>query len=297
MKTEWICSWQYIPSATKHTETFSTLDAACQAMAKVLTDAVDLSGYLQALRKDEGEDCVSSANFLEKFLSDLTMPETESELPDCYDIPDDCLFEFDSCDGFRWGYMRNECPYLSVGHVYEGDDNEPYVIAFNYENPKSIGRNKVNAVEIRIMEHLDYGTSAYPLMVLLALREEPATQEQIARRIRETWETVIDRKAIGRHLKLLQDLGQPVQHGPEGYYYAGEPNTPRTDIKYSPSAYPLLILQVLDCMPKTQTAIIKEIQEKYGAKIDRKAVVRHLELLKALGFDILQKCKDGYYIV
>lgn len=296
MKTEWLCSWQYIPSGTKHTETFPTLDTARQAMAKVLTDAVDLSGYLQTLRKDEGEDCGSSADFLEKFLSNLTMPETESELPDCYDIPDHCLFEFDSCDGFRWGYMRNECPYLSVGHVYEGNENEPYVIAFNYENPKAISCDRINAVEIRITKHMNYGTSAYPLMVLFALREYPQTQEQIIHTISETWDTVIDRKAVGRHLQLLQDLGFPVQHGPEGYYYDGNPGAPKPDVKFTPSAYPLLILQVLNGTPKTQTAIIKEIQEKYGAKIDRKAVVRHLELLKALGVDLLQKGKDGYYL-
>lgn len=296
MKTEWICSWQYIPGCEKHTASFPTLDAARQAMEKVLADAVDLSSYLQTLRKEAGEDCGSSADFLEKFLSNLTMPETESELPDCYDIPDHCLFAFDSCDGFRWSYMRGECPYLSVGHVYEGKEIEPYVISFNYENPRSVSRDRVNAVEIRITEHINYGSSAYPLMVLFALREEPATQNQIARRILEIWETVIDRKAIGRHLQLLQDLGLPVQHGPEGYYYDGDLGTPKSDVKFTPSAYPLLILQVLDSIPKTQTAIIKEIQEKYGAKIDRKAVVRHLELLKALGVDLLQKCKDGYYL-
>jgi len=296
MKTEWICSWWYVPGCEKHTESFPTLEAARQAMAKVLTDAVDLSGYLQTLRKDGGEDCGSSADFLEKFLSDLTMPETESELPDHCDIPDHCLFEFDSRDGFRWGYMRGECPYLSVGHVYEGNENEPYVIAFNYENPKSISCDRVNAVEIRITKHIRYGTSAYPLLVWWAVQEEPQTQEQIIRTIHETWNTVIDRKAVGRHLQLMQDLGFPVQHGPEGYYYDGNSGAPKPDVKFTPSAYPLLILQVLNGTPKTQTAIIKEIQEKYGAKIDRKAVVRHLELLKALGVNLLQKGKDGYYI-
>ena len=295
MKTEWICSWRYIPGCEKHTESFPTLEAARQAMAKILTDAVDLSGYLQTLRKDEGEDCGSSADFLEKFLSDLTMPETESELPDHCDIPDHCLLEFDSCDGFRWGYMRGECPYLSVGHVYEGNENEPYVIAFNYENPKSIRCDRVNAVEIRITKQMNYGTSAYPLMVLFALREYPQTQEQIIHTISETWDTVIDRKAVGRHLKLLQDLGFPVQHGPDGYYCSGEPGVPKTDMKYSPSAYPLLILQELDHTPKSQTAIIRSIQEKYSSKIDRKAVRRHLELLKAFGFYI-EKCEAGYYI-
>ena len=295
MNTEWICSWQYIPSCEKHTESFPTLDAARKAMAKVLAEAVDLSSYIQALRKEDGEDCDSSADFLEKFLSNLTMPESEKDLPDCYDIPEHCLFEFDSCDGFRWGYMRGECPYLSAGHVYEGKEIEPYVISFNYENSRSVSRDRVNAVEIRITEHINYGTSAYPLMVLFALREYPQLQEQIIRTIAEIWDTIIDRKAVGRHLQLLQDLGFPVQHGSDGYYYNGKPSTPKTNMKYSPSAYPLLILQELDHTSKTKTAIIRSVQEKYGAKIDRKAVSRHLELLEALGVCV-EKCEDGYYI-
>ena len=295
MKTEWICSWRYIPGCEKHTESFPALDSARQAMAKVLADAVDLSCYIQAMRKEEGEDCSSSADFLEKFLSNLTMPESEKDLPDCCDVPDHCLFAFDSCDGFQWGYMRGECPYLSVGYVYEGNENEPYVIAFNYENPKTISCDRVNAVEIRITKHINYGTGAYPLMVLFSLREYPQTQEQIIRAISETWDMVIDRKAVGRHLQLLQDLGFPVKHSSEGYYYSGEPHPPKNDMKYSPSAYPLLILQELDHTPKTQAAIIRAVQEKYGTKIDRKAVRRHLELLEALGVCV-EKCEEGYYI-
>lgn len=192
--------------------------------------------------------------------------------------------------------MRGECPYLSAGYVYEGDENEPYVISFNYENPISISRDRVNAVEIRIRKHINYGTSAYPVMILLALDQCAQTQEQIIHKISETWDTSIDRKAVGRHLQLLQNLGFPVQHGPDGYYYDGEKQAPKTGIKYSPSAYPLLILQVLNDTPKTQTAIIQAVQEKYGAKIDRKAVKRHLELLEALGYSITHD-STGYAII
>ena len=71
MKTQWICRWQYIPGREKHFEVYATLDEARHAMAKVLADGIDLSGYIHALRNEEGEDCGSSADFLEKFLSDL----------------------------------------------------------------------------------------------------------------------------------------------------------------------------------------------------------------------------------
>ena len=296
MKTEWICKWQLIPGNKEHIEVYPTRDAARKAMAKILTDAVNLKTYIQDLRNAEGEDCGTSADFLEKFLTDLTIPESEGEIPPHLEIPDHCLLEIHSSEGFRWGYMRKECPLLVVSNVYYGDGNEPFIVDFGYENPESIRPDRVNAVHIRIDEHINYGTSAYPLMVLFALREYPQTQERIIRTISETWDTDIDRKTVGRHLQLLQDMGFAVQHGPDGYYYDEESHDPKPGISYSPSAYPLMICEVLDEIPKTQAAIMQAVQEKYGTTINRKAVRRHLELLKALGFDLLKKYKDGYYI-
>lgn len=64
MKTEWICRWQYVPGHDKHIETYSTLGAARQAMAKVLTDAVDLRDYLQASHHQKTSMALRSAKNL-----------------------------------------------------------------------------------------------------------------------------------------------------------------------------------------------------------------------------------------
>lgn len=295
MKTEWICSWQYIPGHEKHFETYPTQEAARKAMAKVLNDAVDLNGYLHSLRNEEGEDCGSSADFLERFLSDLTIPESEEEIPPHLDIPDHCLLEIHSNEGFRWGYMRRECPSLTVSHVYYGSNSYPFIIDFTYEHPAEITTNRLNSVRIQIDEHINYGTSAYPLMVWAVLREEPQTQEQSIRSIWQQYDTVIDRKAVGHHLQLLQDLGFPVQRSQDGYYRGGEPCDPKAGIQYGTSAYPLMILQVLDGTPQTQQEIIQKVYQRYGTKIDRKAVSRHLNLLKELGFRV-EKSQKGYYM-
>ena len=63
--------------------------------------------------------------------------------------------------------------------VFDTQGARTRILSFNYENPGSVSRDRVNAVEIRIIEHIDYGTSAYPLMVLFALRKFPKTQDQI----------------------------------------------------------------------------------------------------------------------
>ena len=83
----------------------------------------------------------------------------------------------------------------------------------------------------------------------------------------------------------------------DGYFLEGEPSTPRTDIPYSPSAYPLLILQTLKETPQTRKEIIQAIQMNFGVKIDRKAADRHLELLNALGFNLHQKPDSGYFVI
>ena len=295
METAWICRWQYIPGTTKHFETYPTLELAREAMAKVLNRAVDLKEYIQLLRDEEGEDCGSSADFLEKFLADLQFPESEEEIPPHSDIPDHCFLSINAEDGFWWDYKVGQYPSIHARHIYYGDDNYPYTIDVAFENPKRITPDRVNSVRIQMDERIVYSQPAYPFLIRWVLDEEPQNQTQIKNKLWEKFSTEIDRKTIGRHLALLQDLGFPVQHCPDGYYYAGEPHTPRTDIQYSPSAYPFLILQVLDCTPKTQTAFIKEIQRKYGKKIDRKAVVRNLELLNDLGYKI-QRSNGGYYI-
>ena len=86
-----------------------------------------------------------------------------------------------------------------------------------------------------------------------------------------------------------------MHHNANGYYREGKLGEPEPGIKYSRSAYPLLILRVLDGAPKNQTEIIREVQAEYGVKIDRKAVKRHLELLEALPFSV-EHDPNGYYI-
>lgn len=287
MKEIWRCQWETIPGDGEHIENFPTLAAAKQAMRQKITESIDLKEYIADLDP-------RAAQFLGKYLSDPQFPRDEADVPEEYEEPERGELAVDP--GFiTWDYPYDAYPKLDTTLVLKDRDDGEYHFMFYYVYPEEATGNGVNELSITIVPHINYGTSAYPLMILFTLRKYPQTQEQIIRKISETWGTIIDRKAVGRHLQLLQDLGIPVQHGSEGYYYEGEPGTPKTGAKYSPSAYPLLILQVLDDTPKTQADIIHMVQEKYGARIDRKAVSRHLNLLDALGFRV-RKSKEGYYL-
>lgn len=294
MKIQWICKWQLIPGGKTQTEIYPTREAARKAMAKILGENINLTEYIRALRNEEGDDCIASADFLEDFLSGLALPESDDEIPPHLDVPDRCFLEI-STEVIRWDYRYKQRPSLVAGYMFYEDDHYPFVVDFSFENPSHITPKRPNALWIEIDEHLDYGTSAYPLMVSLALEETPKTIDKIIRTIQDAWKTFIDRKAVGRHLRLLQDLGFGVQHSREGYYW-GNAKPPKAGAEFKASAYPLMILQVLDDIPKTQTQIISAVQEKYGVTMDRRAVSRNINMLNILSFSIEHSPK-GYYTV
>lgn len=289
MKEVWMCQWEVTPGDGEHLDKFPTLDRAKCAMRELIVKNIDLKEYLSDLE-------TNSEAFMERYLTDPSFPRSKSDIPESYEEPEHGELIIDP--GFiRWDHPYDAFPRMNGNLVLEDSEHDDYSFDFWYEYPEEATGNGAKGLSIRIYSRIDYGTSAYPLMVLFALREEPATQDQIARRIRETWDTIIDRKAIGRHLELLKALGYPVQHGTDGYYYSGDILVPSADAKWTPSAYPLMVLEVLDVEPQTQNEIVQSVQEKYGIKMDRKAVSRHLELLKAIGFDLLQKSKCGYYLL
>lgn len=288
MKNVWKCTWEVVPGDGEHTEQFPTLAAAKLAMRRKIARHIDLREYLADLEPQV-------AAFLGRYLSDPQFPGRAEDIPGDYEDPERGELILDS--GFiRWDYPYDAFPRLNTNLVLDDACDDAYTFDFWYEYPEEATGNDAKGLSLSISSHIDYGTSAYPLMVLFALREYPQTQAQIIRTISEIWGTVIDRKAVGRHLQLLQDMGFPVQHRPDGYCCDGEKQAPKAGITYTPSAYPLMVLEVLDGTPRTQAAIIQAVQETYGTKMERKAVARHLELLKALGVDLLQKCKDGYFL-
>ena len=288
MKAVWECRWEAIPGSGEQKEQFSTLAAAKHAMRRKIAESVNLEECLKNFEPQV-------AKFLHNYLTDPCFPRSKEDIPAEYEDPEDGYLFLDS-DYIRMEYPCDAFPKLNTNIVLDDAPDAEYSFNFWYESPEEATGNGVKELCITISHRIVYGSSAYLPMVLFALREYPQTQDQIIRTIWETWDTLLNRKAVGRHLQFLQDFGIPVKRCLEGYYYEGTPGKPNAGITFTPSTYPLLILEVLDSTPKTQTAIIHAVQEKYATKIDRKAVARHLELLKALGFVLLQKNKEGYYL-
>lgn len=296
MKQMFRCYWYTLPGMKRCVKAYPSHEAARRAAAKALTDAVDLHSYIRSLRCSDDGAYSNCADFLENFLTDLRIPEENKVDPSVTDTPENCIIRFDS-DEVEWKCMSRECPVLLVKERLYADSQTPdeFIVDFNFDAPENNGAKKANCFFAQINAYTDYGTSPYPLMVWWVLDEKPQTQDKIAEIFLERFKTKIDRKTVGRHLQLLRNFGFPVQVCTEGYYRDGEKSEPRTDVKYTPAAYPLLILHVLHNTPKTKSAIIQAVQEKFGNKIGRRAVGEHLDMLKAFGYNVC-KSDDGYYL-
>lgn len=287
MKDVFRCQWECIPGDGQHEQNYPTLAAAKLAMRQIIAQKIDLRAYIADLDAPAGA-------FLQRYFSDPHFPAAASDVPGEYEEPEDGELFLDP--GFIvWKHPYNAYPKLETTLVLEEPSDASFRFDFYYEYPMDATGSGVTELFIKINARKEYGTSAYPLMVLHALREYPQTQTQLSQMIFECWDTRIDRKAIGRHLQLLKNLGFSLGHCKEGYYLSGSTAAPNTQISYTPNAYPLLILQALDGTPKTQAAIIGQVEATYGVKIDRKAVSRHIGLLREFGTEI-QKCPNGYCI-
>lgn len=287
MKRVWVCQWEIARGDGLHAEEYDSFSEAVRAMRKKIAEHIDLEEYIADLDSNEGD-------YLRNYLSDPNFPYREKDVPEEFDLPDYGDLALYST-WIRWQYPFDAYPELNTNLVMNPDGDEICFFDFHYNYPEEATGHGVEGMNIKIIPCMDFGTSAYPVMVLLMLQDVPQTQERLAKRILHELGTRIERKAIGEHLKLLKTLGYPVKHNADGYYLEGRKCDPEPDAKLTPKAYPLLVLQVLSEEPQTQTALLNAIQARFGVKMGRRALAGHLELLEALTFPV-EKGKDGYYL-
>lgn len=214
MKEVWDCRWEVTPGDGGHTETFSTLAEARTAMARKISEMFDFRPYLKDLRRGKEEDCQSAADFLESFLSCLELPDSYDDIPEHSELPDHCYLRVDE-DGLLWEYDRGEFPQLAARYAVEYGSPENFIVEAFLSKPK---QSKPRKLYISVVPRNVYGSSAYPIMVLNCLADEPKTQKQIVDAIQKRYNCVIDRKAVGRHIETLKALNYNIRHSEAGYY-------------------------------------------------------------------------------
>lgn len=146
--------------------------------------------------------------------------------------------------------------------------------------------------------------SAYPVIVLEALRQGLVTIEEIKRYGYDKYEIALSARTIRRHIKLIESLTYKVtgeQDSPVASPRSLERITFEIDqsVRFGSAAYALMILTVLEVRkyPHKQRSLIGAIKFAFNeTKIERKALGRNIKVLIDMGYNI-QHNKTGYCLV
>ena len=241
MKKTWTLTYECIPGNGVQKETFKSFDDVKQTV-RYLISHIGVQHYTDEIR--DGINIPyreAMANFIEGYVSREDFFRVGDALPsdDIADYPyepekikndsdmyvDDDWYdedeETDELNDFnitiREDYLVFECygeeMSLRTNMVVMDNDEEFYEFKFFAERAP---KNKLRelTIELELTLNQPWGTSAYPVLILKALQNsnEHLNQQEIATK------TAIERKAVGRNIALLKEIGYDIRHDGRGYY-------------------------------------------------------------------------------
>ena len=241
MKKTWTLTYECIPGNRVQKETFKSFDDVKRTVREMISH-VGVQHYTDEIR--DGINIPyreAMASFIEGYVSREDFFRVGDALPsdDIADYPyepekikndsdmyvDDDWYdedeETDELNDFnitiREDYLVFECygeeMSLRTNMVVMDNDEEFYEFKFFAERaPKDKLRELTIEVELTLNQ--PWGTSAYPVLILKVLQNssEHLSQQEIATR------TAIERKAVGRNIALLKEIGYDIRHDGQGYY-------------------------------------------------------------------------------
>ena len=241
MKKTWTLTYECIPGNGVQKETFKSFDDVKQTV-RYLISRIGVQHYTDEMRDGINISYREAmANFIESYVSRKDFFHDGDALPsdDIADYPyesekikndsdmyiDDDWYdedeETDELNDFditiREDSLVFECYgdelSLRTNMVVMDNDEEFYEFKFFAERaPKD--KFQELTIEVELTLNQPWGTSAYPVLILKVLQNssEHLSQQEIATR------TAIERKAVGRNIALLKEIGYDIRHDGRGYY-------------------------------------------------------------------------------
>lgn len=252
MKKTWTLTYECIPGNGVQKETFKSFDDVKQTV-RYLISRIGVQHYTDEMRDGINISYREAmANFIESYVSrkdffhygdalpsdDIADYPYESEKikndSDMY-IDDDWYDEDEETDDLndfditiREDSLVFECYgdelSLRTNMVVMDNDEEFYEFKFFAERaPKD--KFQELTIEVELTLNQPWGTSAYPVLILKVLQNssEHLSQQEIATR------TAIERKAVGRNIALLKEIGYDIRHDGQGYYIPKLPGSIEND--------------------------------------------------------------------
>jgi len=257
MKTIWKLTYEVIyegiPRNGEQTKKYKSFAEAKKDIREIISQ-IYLSPYIKAIRTEGVHKAyrTAMADFLDNYISRTDFLNIDESIPS--DDPDDYEFErnpmivndagvsvddddwcdddeeIDELDDFEiyiakdslsFEYYYKGRPHLNTDMVVMDDENKEYCFEFYVDRAP---KNKLRELQMTLTPLQYWGTSSYPMLILRTLEnsQEPLDQQQIISRIENAYDTKIERKAIGRNITLLKDLGYDIQHNGDGYFIPKE---------------------------------------------------------------------------
>jgi len=250
MKTIWQLTYETKPGNDgEQTKKYKSFAEAKKDIREIISQ-IYLSPYIKAIRTEGIHKAyrTAMADFLDNYISRTDFLNIDESIPS--DDPDDYEFErnpmivndagvsvddddwcdddeeIDELDDFEiyiakdslsFEYYYKGRPHLNTDMVVMDDENKEYCFEFYVDRAP---KNKLRELQMTLTPLQYWGTSSYPMLILRILEnsQEPLDQQRIISHIEAAYDTTIERKAIGRNITLLKDLGYDIQHNSEGYF-------------------------------------------------------------------------------
>ena len=256
MKKIWQLTYETIPGSGEQIKKFKSF-ADAKKEIRVLISQIYIQPYTEAIQEEGTHKSyrTAMANFLNDYILRKDFYGAQESLPsskaDDYAFEKKLVIKNDSnedVNDYDWYDEDEETDWLDDFDMYIGkdyyvdtlkkitfehNDQEGANLITNmvvmedeqqtYEFQYFVGRapkNKLRELQMTLTPLQYWGTSSYPMLILRTLEnsQEPLDQQQIISRIENAYDTKIERKAIGRNITLLKDLGYDIQHNGDGYF-------------------------------------------------------------------------------
>lgn len=321
MKKVYICRYAY--NGKRGRREFESFDGAFAFIGERLFSKFDFSILINDMKQ-----CRDPYFFSDEFVNDINtiFHDVKYPLPEFLYMCEYC--EYSECEKGNWDLDYDEqiedchrscngceyhkpCPGKNICDASSCDGNidilSPHFSIsyridvkkpdYSYDCEIIHRKPPYKNLHVKINRIMKYSPNEYPFLFLLAVSDEPHLQEEIIRIIKKRYHNHIGREAAKTHLTNLQNLGFIIKTE-NGYVLNRDASNCPSEISAvsaGHSCYALLVLKVLDANPKKQQQIADEIESKYGIRIERKAIGRHLQNLMNFDFGV-NRVSGGYCI-
>ena len=240
MKKIWTLTYESIPGDGVQEMTFKSFDDVKRTVRELISQ-IGIQHYTAGIRDGINVPYREAmACFIEDYVSRKDFFRAGDVLPsdDIFDYPyeaerikngsdtfvDDDWYdeddETDELDDFCITIGEDELVFecgnelsLLTNMVVMDNDEESYEFKF-FASGAPENKFRELTIELELTKNQPWGTSAYPVLILQALQDsrEHLSQQTIASL------TSIERKAVGRNIALLKEIGYDIRHDKQGYY-------------------------------------------------------------------------------